>query len=176
MSAEALLLSTLLIPVAGFILILVTGSFPDLRESVTILASVLLFLSVFGLYGEFTTGVYPEIELFQPLPGLNISLAVEALGMLFALVASFLWIITSIYSIGYMRSNKEANQTRFYACFAIAIFATMGIAFSANLFTLFLFYEILTLSTWPLVTHSQSDQARKAGRVYLGILIGASFA
>jgi multicomponent Na+:H+ antiporter subunit D len=94
--------------------------------------------------------------------------------MLFALVASGLWIVNSIYSIGYMRGNRELHQTRFYACFALALAATMGVAFSANLLTLFLFYEMLTLVTWPLVTHHGDREARSGGRVYLGFLLATS--
>lgn len=176
MSNELLLLLTVLVPVTGSILILVTDTRPNLRESVTLVCAVLLFIVVLLLYQGFTRNYIISLTLFEPLPGLSISFSIEALGVLFAMIASFLWIITSVYSIGYMRRNDEANQTRFYACFAIAIAATMGIAFSANLFTLFLFYEILTLTTWPLVTHSQTDQAKQAGRIYLGILLGASFA
>ncbi|GIU24373.1 cation:proton antiporter [Shewanella sp. MBTL60-007] len=101
---------------------------------------------------------------------------VEPLGMLFALIASFLWLITTLYAIGYMRGHGEENQTRFYLCFALAISAVMGLAFSANLFTLFIFYEVLTLSTYPLVTHAGTEKAKQGGRVYLGILIGTSIA
>lgn len=176
MSTEATLLFTILIPALAAILILLLGSRPNLREAVTLVSSASLGLLVFSLYSEMTTNNVVSLKLFEPLPGLAIELSIEALGMLFAMIAGSLWFITSIYAIGYMRHNKEGNQTRFYVCFAVAISATMGIAFSANLFTLFLFYEILTLSTWPLVTHSQTDQAKRAGRTYLGILIGASFA
>jgi multicomponent Na+:H+ antiporter subunit D len=94
--------------------------------------------------------------------------------MLFALVASTLWIVNSVYSIGYMRGNDEPRQTSFYVCFAVALWATMGIAFAKNLFTLFIFYEILTLSTYPLVTHKANAEAIRAGRIYLLILIGTS--
>jgi multicomponent Na+:H+ antiporter subunit D len=94
--------------------------------------------------------------------------------MLFALIASTLWIVNSIYSIGYMRGNDEPRQTSFYICFAVALWATMGIAFAKNLFTLFIFYEILTLSTYPLVTHKATGDAIRAGRIYLLILIGTS--
>ena len=80
--------------------------------------------------------------------------------MLFALVASGLWIVNSLYSIGYMRANGEPRQTIFYVCFAGAIAATMGIALAGNLFTLFLFYETLTLVTYPLVTHSRDAEAQ----------------
>jgi multicomponent Na+:H+ antiporter subunit D len=176
MSMQTLLLLTLALPLLGAALILLTASRPKLRDSITLVISVLLFLVVFLIYQEPDTVHPARLDLFEPLPGLRFALEVEALGMLFALIASFLWIITSVYAIGYMRSNQESNQTRFFSCFAVAIAATMGVAFSANLFSLFLFYEVLTLSTYPLVAHSQSDLARRAGRVYLGILLGASFA
>ena len=94
--------------------------------------------------------------------------------MLFALVASSLWIVNSIYSIGYMRANNEPRQTSFYVCFAIALGSTIGIAFAKNLFTLFLFYEALTLSTYPLVTHKRNEEAVRAGRIYLLLLLGTS--
>ena len=77
-----------------------------------------------------------------------------------------------LYSIGYMRGNQEENQTRFYIYFTIAISSSMGIAFAGNMFTLFIFYEILTLSTYPLVAHKQNSDARSGARIYLGLLIG----
>ena len=108
------------------------------------------------------------------MPGLTIAFKVEPLGMLFALVASSLWIVNSIYSIGYMRANDEPRQTTFYVCFAVALGSTIGIAFAKNLFTLFLFYEALTLSTYPLVTHKRNEEAVRAGRIYLVLLLGTS--
>jgi len=119
-------------------------------------------------------GARPEVHGFTLLPGLHIAFKLEPLGMLFALIASGLWIVNSLYSIGYMRANGEARQTRFYVCFALALAATMGIALAGNLFTLFCFYELLTLVTYPLVTHSGTAQARAGGRVYLGLLLGTS--
>ena len=100
----------------------------------------------------------------------------EPLGMLFALVASGLWVVTTSYSIGYMRTNNEAHQTRFYACFAVAIFAALGVALAGNMFTLFVFYEVLTISTYPLVAHQGNDTARRGARVYLGVLLTTSIA
>ena len=126
------------------------------------------------IYSNLQEGTRLSLVLVETLPGLPIALAVEPLGMLFALVASFLWILTSLYAIGYMRSHGEQHQTRFYICFAVAIASTMGIALAANMFTLFIFYEALTLSTYPLVTHSGTPEARRAGRVYLGLLLGTS--
>jgi multicomponent Na+:H+ antiporter subunit D len=108
------------------------------------------------------------------LPGIAIRLRVDAMGMLFALVSSFLWIITSLYSIGYMRGLQEHSQTRYFCFFALSLSATIGVAFSANLLTLYLFYEMLSLSTYPLVTHHQDKEARSSGRKYLLYIVGTS--
>jgi multicomponent Na+:H+ antiporter subunit D len=94
--------------------------------------------------------------------------------MLFALVASVLWFVTTCYSIGYMRGHHESHQTRYYAFFAIAISGAIGVAMAANLLTLFVFYEVLTLSTYPLVTHHGDEKARRGGRTYLGLLLTTS--
>jgi multicomponent Na+:H+ antiporter subunit D len=114
------------------------------------------------------------VAVSEVMPGLSIAFSVEPLGMLFAALASGLWIVNSIYSIGYMRGNKEKNQTRFFVCFALALSATMGVAFAGNLFTLFLFYEMLTLSTYPLVSHKGDAATVRSARVYLGILLTTS--
>ena len=174
MSNAAIIPWTLLVPLLGAVGIAVFHQRPNLREAVTLGAAVILFLLVMSLYPDVAAGNRPGVILFTVLPGLDLALSVEPLGMLFGLVASFLWIVTSVYSIGYMRGNGEANQTRFYVCFAIALASTMGVAFADNMFTMFIFYEVLTLSTYPLVTHSGTDDARRAGRVYLGVLLGTS--
>ncbi len=174
MSGDLTLAVALLLPVAGALLIAATGKWPNLREAVTLSTGGLLLAVVLTIYSDLEAGASPALILVETLPGLPIALAVEPLGMLFALVASSLWIVTSLYSIGYMRAHDEQHQTRFYVCFAVAIASTMGIALAANMFTLFIFYEVLTLSTYPLVTHSGTPQARRAGRVYLGVLLGTS--
>jgi multicomponent Na+:H+ antiporter subunit D len=119
-------------------------------------------------------GTKIEYTLWQILPNISIAFRVDQFGMLFALVASSLWIITSLYSIGYMRGLKEHSQTRFYSFFAVSLSATLGVAFSANLFTLYLFYEMLSLATYPLVTHHQDKEARTGGRTYLTYLLSTS--
>ncbi|MBC8352388.1 MAG: monovalent cation/H+ antiporter subunit D family protein [Planctomycetes bacterium] len=148
----------------------------NLRESFTLLGGVALFLAVALLVPAVTSGDRPATTLFEMIPGLAIAFEVEPLGMLFALVASGLWVVTTCYSIGYMRAHHEEHQTRFFTCFAIAIFAAIGAALAANMFTLFVFYEVLTLSTYPLVTHHGTEAARKGGRTYLGILLFTSVA
>ena len=174
MTAETLILLSMVIPSVGAALIALTGASPNLRETVTLTAAGALFLVVLLLLGRVLDGARPEVDVFQIVPGLTLAFEVEPLGMLFAAVAATLWIVNSIYSIGYMRGNDEPRQTPFYVCFAIALASTMGVAFAANLFTLFLFYEILTLSTYPLVTHKADEKAMIGGRVYLVLLLGTS--
>jgi multicomponent Na+:H+ antiporter subunit D len=168
------LLSGLVLPVMGAAGVAVCRYLPNLRESVSLVTAAALLASVASLVPSVLGGARPGFELMEVMPGLPIAFRVEPLGMLFALIASGLWLVSALYSIGYMRANGEANQTRFYACFALALAATIGIAFAANVFTLFIFYEALTLVTYPLVTHHGTDGARRGGRVYLAILIGTS--
>ena len=174
MNVDQLILAILILPVAGAVGIALSRRSPNLREGITLLTAMLLFIGVVQLLEPVMAGAFPSLTLLAPLPGLPIAFRVEPLGMLFALIASGLWIVNSIYSIGYMRKNNEKHQTRFYVCFALAIGSALAIAFAANLLTLFLFYEVLTLITYPLVTHAGSEKAKKGGRVYLGILMGTS--
>jgi multicomponent Na+:H+ antiporter subunit D len=163
-----------LVPLAGAALIWLLRNRPNPREAATLATAAVLFALVASLAPGVMAGARPAAVLAEPLPGLALAFEVEPLGMLFALVASALWIITSIYSIGYMRANAEKNQTRFYICFALALSATIGVAFAANMFTLFVFYEALTISTYPLVAHKGDDAARAGARTYLAILLSTS--
>ncbi len=167
----------LVIPLAGAVLIATLGRWPNVREAVTLATGVALFWFVASLLPHVLAGTTPGVLMVRLLPGgLSLVLRLEPLGMLFALVASGLWIVTSLYSIGYMRGHGEAHQTRFYVCFAVSICAAMGVALAGNLLTLFLFYEVLTLSTYPLVSHHGTPKAMKGARTYLGILVTTSVA
>ncbi len=174
MSPEITVLACVALPLLAPALITALHRWPNPREAATLLISGCLFLLVYSLHDAVLNGARPGIDLAEPLPGLKIGFEVEPLGMLFALLASFLWMVTSVYSIGYLRSHHEWRQTSFYSYFALALGSVMGIAFAGNLFTLFIFYELLTLSTYPLVTHAGDDAARDGGRMYLGYLLGTS--
>ena len=134
--AAYFVLASLLVPFLGGLIIPFFRNQPNLREAVTLATAGTLFLAVLGLLGPVFDGARPEANVMQVLPGLDIAFRVEPLGMLFALVASSLWIVNSIYSIGYMRANAEPRQTTFYFCFALALGSTIGVAFAKNLFTL----------------------------------------
>jgi multicomponent Na+:H+ antiporter subunit D len=167
-------LAAVLVSLLGPIPIYLSGRTPNVREAWTLLIALTKFLLVASMVPAVLKGVSYTFTIAEVLPGVPLELRVDAMGVFFALVASFLWILTSIYSIGYMRSLKEHDQTRYFASFAVAISATIGVAFAGNLLTLYLFYEVLSLSTYPLVTHEQNLEARASGRKYLTYILGAS--
>ncbi|NRA37533.1 MAG: monovalent cation/H+ antiporter subunit D family protein [Planctomycetes bacterium] len=190
----------MLIPLIAAGLIALTGKWPNVREGITLVSAVILCIIVLSLavpsaladnYWQTSAQEDPAVLVdmlttkvehavtdgeseIQRTSGLSLAFKIEPMGMMYAIIASCLWILNSLYSIGYMRGNKEKHQTRFYVCFALAICSVMGIAFSANMFTLFVFYEALTLSTFPLVSHKGTPAAVRSSRTYLGILVGTS--
>ena len=174
MTPTTQILMAMLLPLAACLICIRLPKLNNLRDGLTLVLAIALFAIVVGIYQGVSAGVDYSFELVAFQPNISIAFEIEPLGMVFALVASSLWILTHIYGVGYMRGNKEKKHARFFACFAFAIFATMGIAFSANLLTLFLFYELLTVSTYPLVAHKETDEAKSGARTYLGILMGTS--
>lgn len=168
-------LLAVLAPALGALLIAFTGErHRNLRELWSFVSGFAMLALVASMVPDVLSGGEPGIVLFHLLPGVELAFRVDALGLLFAVGASVLWILTSAYSIGYMRSLEEHAQTRYFACFALALTATIGVAFSANLFTLFLFYEGLTLVTYPLVAHHGDAEARAGARKYVIYLLGAA--
>lgn len=165
----AVLASILVVP-----FIMMSRRTPNVREAWTFAAAILKFSVIVSMLPLILAGVHVEYTIAQVLPDVAIRLRVDAMGILFALVSSFLWIITSLYSIGYMRELQEHAQTRYFCFFALSLSATIGVSFSANLLTLYLFYEMLSLATYPLVTHHQDKEARSSGRKYLFFILGTS--
>ncbi|MCP5087014.1 MAG: monovalent cation/H+ antiporter subunit D family protein [Rhodobacteraceae bacterium] len=174
MDTNTLIFLAMLIPTAAMAGNMAFRHLPDVRDGFTFVCAVLTFCCVLGILSNVGNGTTEEVSLFEVFPGLDLAFNVEPLGLLFALVASGLWIITHVYGLGYMRGNDEKHHTRFFACFSVAIASAIGIAFAANMFTLFLFYEVLTISTYPLVAHKGTPAAIRGARVYLGVLIGTS--
>ncbi len=167
-------LLAVLVPLLVIPVLVSSSSKPNVREAWTFIAGTLMFLIVASMLPDVLAEKQISLTLFKIAPGANIAFRVDALGMLFGLVASSLYIITAMYSIGYMRGLNEHGQTRFVSYFALAISATIGAAFSANLITLYLFYEVLSLATYPLVTHHQDAKSKESGRRYLTFILGTS--
>ena len=154
------------------LLILFTGERRrNLRELWTILASVIKFSLVASMIPLLLEGKIIECTIVSLCPGIALQFRVDAFGIFFATLASALWIATSIYSIGYMRGLNEHAQTRYFFCFAFALNGALGVAFAGNLLTLFIFYEILTIATFPLVAHRETPEAVRGGRKYLAYLL-----
>jgi multicomponent Na+:H+ antiporter subunit D len=168
------LLLAVLAPLLGAGLVMATGKRPNVRETVSFFAAATLFVLTASLIPAVCAGQKLHFTVFHLLPGLSIALRADALSMVFAVTASFLWVVTVFYSAGYMRGLKEHEQTRFNTCFALALFGAVGCAFADNLLTLYLFYEIVSICTYPLVAHHQDQESYESGKKYLTYLTGAA--
>jgi len=146
----------------------------NVRESISFTAGFLTLAVILSFVPKVLAGQIFVFPLFVLLPGVEIKLCIDGLALIFAIIASFLWILATSYNIGYMRSLNEHAQTRYYVCFAIAIFGAIGVAMSANILTLYFFYEIITIFTYPLVAHHQDKEAYHGARKYLVYLVGTS--
>lgn len=146
----------------------------DLREAVSFAAAAMAFSAVVSMVPGVLDGGVWTYRLVTFFPGVSISFAVDGLSLIFAIVATFLWFFATSYNIGYMRSLNEHAQTRYYFCFAVAIFGAVGVAFSGTIATLYLFYEVITVFTYPLVAHHQDAEGFHGARKYLVYLMGTS--
>lgn len=165
-------LLAILASLIGAFLILFTGErHRNLREFWTILASVTKFSIVASMIPPILKGKILECTIISLSPGISLQFRVDAFGMVFAALASGLWVAVSVYSIGYMRGLRAHAQTRYFFCFAFALNGALGIALAGNLLTLFIFYEILTVSTFPLVAHKETPDGITGGRKYLAYLL-----
>jgi multicomponent Na+:H+ antiporter subunit D len=161
------LLITLLVPLVGAVGVMLKGRDENIREGISCVASLILFALVLSLIPDILHHRTLVFHMFTLLPGVSITLRADAMSMIFAIVASSLWTIAVFYSMGYMRGLNEHAQTRFNACFALSIFGAIGVAFSDNLFTMYLFYEIVSVCTYPLVAHHQDDEGYHGARKYI---------
>ncbi|MCU4742635.1 proton-conducting transporter membrane subunit [Halobacteria archaeon AArc-m2/3/4] len=165
-------LAAVLVSAIAVVLIIASYRFPNVREGWSVVAALTKFGIVLSMLPGVLDGTVYEWSLAEStglefVAGIDFVLRADPLGMLFALLASFLWIFTSFYAAGYMRGLDEHAQTRFFAAFAASLSTALGIAFAGNLVTIFVFYELLSLVTYPLVAHNEDSEARIAGRKYL---------
>ena len=165
---------TMLIPMITALLVFISGKKENLRDGISVVGAILTFASVISFLPTILGGDQLQYTLFQLYPGVAVKLNLDPLGVIFALVASFLWILASLYCIGYMRGLDEHAQTRFYVCYAVSVGAAMGAAFAGNLFTLYLFYEIVSIFTYPLVMHHQDEEGYAGAKKYIIYLMFTS--
>ena len=168
------ILMTMLIPMITALLVLITGKKENLRDGISVIGAILTFASVLSFLPVIQGGDQLQYTLFQIYPGVTVKLNLDPLGVIFAMVASFLWILAALYCVGYMRGLKEHAQTRFYICYAVSVGAAMGAAFAGNLFTLYLFYEIVSIFTYPLVMHHQAKEGYWGSKKYIVYLMFTS--
>ncbi|GAB6878537.1 cation:proton antiporter [Halorubrum gandharaense] len=166
----------LLVPIVGIALIFLSKNRPNVREAWTLLSAAAMFAVVASMVPGVLDGQVYETSFGEFVVGIELMLRADALGMVFALVASGLYVVTGLYSIGYMRGHDEPYQTRFFAMLLASVGAALGVAFAANVFMLLVFYEILTLATYPLVAHDESEKARTSGYKYLAYALSGGLA
>jgi multicomponent Na+:H+ antiporter subunit D len=166
-------LAAVLAPLAAAILVLVTGRRPNLRDAWSPLAALAALGILVSMLPEVRAGIEPASSPLRIAPFFALRLRADALGLLFGLLASGLWAVTAVYNVGYMRGAGEKRQTGYYAAFAVCVSSAVGVALAANLVTFLLFYEVLTVATWPLVAHKRTEEAVSAGRRYLAYTLGA---
>ena len=169
LAPESRMLCAVLVSLAASVLIYVLGEHirPNARESITIAASVIKIALVYSLVPCVLAGQAVRLEAFEIVKGISFALDLDPAGMVFACIASTLWLLTSVYSIGYMRGHGEQNQTGYYSAFAMCLSAATGLCFAANLITFFIFFEVLTVATYPLVAHYRDEEGTRSGRKYL---------
>ncbi|WP_236890188.1 monovalent cation/H+ antiporter subunit D family protein [Desulfoluna limicola] len=166
-TTPGMLILTAIIPMVAALLVMISGKRPNIREGWSVVGAVLTFASVVNLAPAVLNGETLRYTYAEILPGIALTLKLDGLGLIFAGTSSFLWILAAFYCVGYMRGLDEHAQTRFYVCYAAAVGAAMGAAFAGNLFTLYLFYEIVSIVTYPLVMHHQDEEGYEGGKKYI---------
>ena len=169
------LLLPLAIPLLGAAAVALLRDRPQLRDGAALLVGVIQIITVAAMLPEVLDGPTATFTIASFLPDAPIALRADALGILLLLTATPLWLLTTLYSIGYLRGSS-ASLTRSHVLVAIPIAATAGVAFSANLITLYLFYEAMTIVTYPLVTFNGTEEAAAGGRRYLSYQLGTGIA
>lgn len=157
---------SVVLPIAGALAIGLAGEKrARTRLAIALLVPLCVACLVVTMLRLLEAGRPVAITAWQVGPILTLRFSADHLGLLFAGVASFLWIATTVYSHGYLAGGP--NLRRYFAYLSMALTATMGVALAGNLFTLYIFYELLSLVTYPLVIHDQTRDAARSGRTYI---------
>ncbi|ABV36009.1 NADH dehydrogenase (quinone) [Shewanella sediminis HAW-EB3] len=157
-----LVLGSSLIP--GLMIFFLSEEHVVARTALNLASALLKIVLIGGMFWGMLHGYHYESRL-PLLPGLDLVLRAEPLSMLFVLLSAGLWLVTTVYAIGYL--EESPYRSRFFGFFSLCVTATVGIALAGNLMTFLVFYELLTLCTYPLIVHRGTEVARRAGRIYL---------
>ncbi len=174
MASAAMPLIPLLVlfaPVVTALVVVTSRTTAKRRDAALVAGAVVTFGLVASLVPGVLRGETPTVELVEALPGFTLALRVDGMALVFTLLAAFLWVLASPYAIGYLRGDGAKHQTRFLAFYALCLSTAFGVAMAADLLTFFVFYELLTIATYPLVTHKGNAEAIAAGRRYLAYLV-----
>ncbi|MCX8085474.1 MAG: proton-conducting transporter membrane subunit [Rhodocyclaceae bacterium] len=150
--------------VPGLVIFALPESWIGLRTALNLLGALVKLVLVGLLLAGVAAGEQYGFR-HAVLPGLELAFKADALGLLFISLSAVLWLFTTLYAIGYLEGAP--HRSRFFGFFSLCVTATMGIAMAGNLFTFFVFYELLTLATFPLVVHRGTPAAMHGGTVYL---------
>lgn len=148
----------------GLVLLTIPEKNQKLRTAINLVSAMLTIIMIFVLISTVYSGEKIEV-IFPLLPDINLVLHADPLSLMFVGLSGVLWFVTTIYAIGYLRDAK--HRSRFFGFFSLCVFATLGIALAGNLITFLIFYELLTLVTYPLVVHKGNEASLRAGRIYL---------
>ena len=161
-----LIVAAVIVPIAGGLLISLLPEKADKARNILAVAVTSVNAAiVLSILAEVLRGNVPAITLVSVSHGLDVTLRVDPLAAMFGTLAAVLWVFAALYSTGYM--SHERNRRRYFTFYILSLGVTMGVAFAANLFTLYLFYEFLTIFTYPLVIHSGSPDAQVSGKRYI---------
>jgi multicomponent Na+:H+ antiporter subunit D len=169
-------LLAVLLPAATAAAIVLARRIVALRDGILVVGAIATFVTIAAMLPSVLAGEVPTTRLGSVLPGTELLLTADPMGMIFALLAGFLWVLAGSYAIGYMRGDDAQHQTRFYAFYALCLSTAFAVAFAGDLITFFIAYELLTVATYPLVTHKGDAKAVAAGRRYLAYLLSGGAA
>lgn len=165
-----LITSAILVPVLGAAAVWI----PGLRRRPVVAPVIAAFLVALVVVAMKIVAPIDQVTWWQVVPGLTLAFRADDAAWLFAMLAAALWVPATAYANSYIAHHPHKVR-RFFTFYTLSLTATMGIALSANFFTLYLFYELLTFVTWPLVIHSETPAAKRAGKIYLIYsLVGAA--
>ncbi len=169
-------LLVVVLPVVTALVIISARRLPAVRDASLVIGATATFGAVAAIVPAVLAGEVLTTTLGELVPGVEVTLTADGMGMIFAVLASFLWVLAGSYAIGYLRGDGASNQTRFYAFYSLCLSTAFAVAFAGDLLTFFIAYELLTITTYPLVTHKGDAKAIAAGRTYLGYLLSGGAA